>query len=119
VVDGNLRWDDFSEGWRLTAKRILDLDQAREQYARRLVLSWPGNCNGDSRQLITAIERALGPSRGGQCSVAVSFARDDASATLQFGEEWCVRPTRDLVERLVQIVGRQGVKLYYAPRLDA
>ena len=119
VVDGNLRWDDFSEGWRLTAKRILDLDQAREQYARRLVLSWPGNCNGDSRQLISAIEQALGPSRGGQCSVAVSFARDDASATLQFGEEWCVRPTRDLVERLAQIVGRQGVKLFYAPRLDA
>ena len=35
VVDGGLRWDDFIDDWRLTAKRIIDLDQAREQYARR------------------------------------------------------------------------------------
>jgi DNA polymerase-3 subunit alpha len=119
VVEGTLRWDDFIEDWRLAAKHILDLGQAREQYARRLVLSWPGGRNGDSRQLITAIEEALAPSRGGRCSVAVEYVRDGATATLQFGEEWTVRPSRELVERLVQIVGQGGVELRYAPRVDA
>ncbi len=119
VVDGTLRWDDFIEDWRLSAKRILDLAQAREQYARGLVLSWPEHSNGDSRQLVAAIEQALAPSRGGRCQVAVRFARDGAMATLQFGDEWAVRPSTDLLDRLAQIVGHKGVELQYAPRIDA
>ncbi len=119
VVDGGLRWDDFIEDWRLGAKKIMDVDQAREQYARRLVLRWPkGERNGDARKLVTAIEQALRPSRGGRCSVAVRYSRDDAAALLHFGEEWTVRPSRDLVERLGQIVGRDGVEIVYAPRVE-
>ncbi len=80
VVDGGLRWDDFIEDWRLSAKRILDVDQAREQYARRLVLRWPRDAkNGDARKLVTAIEQALRPSRGGRCSVAVRYSSDAAA----------------------------------------
>jgi DNA polymerase-3 subunit alpha len=119
VVDGGLRWDDFIEDWRLTARKILDVDQAREQYARRLVLRWPKDeRNGDARKLVAAIEQALRPSRGGRCAVAVRYTRGDAAACLQFGEEWTVRPSRDLVERLGQIVGRDGVEIVYAPRVE-
>jgi DNA polymerase-3 subunit alpha len=119
VVDGGLRWDDFIEDWRLSAKRILDVDQAREQYARRLVLRWPrGERNGDARKVLTAIEQALLPSKGGRCAVAVRYTGDDAAALVQFGEEWTVRPSRELVERLGHIVGRDGVELIYAPRVE-
>ena len=41
IVEGSLRFDEYIEGWRLTAKRVIDIDQAREQHARRLVLRWP------------------------------------------------------------------------------
>ena len=119
VVDGQLRWDEFIEDWRLTAKRILDLDQAREQFARRLVLRWPGGRNGDASGVVSAIEQALRPSRGGRCAVSMRYSRDDASAFVEFGEEWTVRPSRDLMERLGRIVGRDGVELVYAPRVDA
>ena len=71
VVEGGLRFDDFIEDWRLSAKRIMDVDQAREQYARRLVLRWPSaERNGDARKLVAAIEQALRPARGGRCAVA-------------------------------------------------
>ena len=120
VVDGSLRWDDFIEDWRLAARRILDVDQAREQYARRLVLRWPaGERNGDARKLVSAIEQALRPCRGGRCAVAIRYRRDDAAAFLQFGEEWTVRPSRELIERLGTIVGREGVEVVYAPRVEA
>ena len=120
VVDGSLRWDDFIEDWRVAARRILDVDQAREQYARRLVLRWPpGERNGDSRKLVSAIEQALRPNRGGRCSVAIRYRRGDAAAFLQFGEEWAVRPSRELIERLGTIVGREGVEVVYAPRVEA
>jgi DNA polymerase-3 subunit alpha len=119
VVDGSLRWDDFIEDWRVAAKRILDVDQAREQYARRVVLRWPrGERAADGRRLVTEIEQALRPSRGGRCSVSIRYARSDAAALVNFGEEWTVRPSRELVERLGQIVGRDGVEIVYAPRAE-
>jgi DNA polymerase-3 subunit alpha len=118
VVEGGLRWDDFIDDWRLQAKKIMDVDQAREQFARNLVLRWPAAKlrNGDAGKLITAIEHALQPSRGGRCNVAVRYASGEAAAILQFGEQWRVRPSRELIERLGTIVGRDAVELHYAPR---
>ncbi len=37
VIDGSLRFDDFIEAWRLQAKSLIDIDRARERYARRLL----------------------------------------------------------------------------------
>jgi DNA polymerase-3 subunit alpha len=119
VVDGSLRWDDFIDDWRLGAKKIMDVDQAREQFARRLVLRWPAAAsNGDARKLVAAIEQALKPSQGGRCAVAVRYSTGDASAIVQFGENWKVKPSRDLIERLGVLVGREGVEVMYAPRVE-
>jgi DNA polymerase-3 subunit alpha len=118
VVEGGLRWDDFIDDWRLQARRILDVDQAREQYARNLVLRWPAgkHRNGDAGKFVAALEHALKPSQGGRCNVAVRYATGDAAAIVQLGEQWRVRPTRELIERLGTLVGRDAVELYYAPR---
>ena len=115
VVEGNLRFDDFADDWRVSARKIIDVAQAREQFARRLVLRWPRGTNGDGGHVIAAIERALRPNRGGRCAVAIRYAGDAASASVVLGEEWCVRPSQELIERLGQIVGREGVELVYAP----
>jgi DNA polymerase-3 subunit alpha len=120
VVDGSLRWDDFIDDWRLAAKRIIDVDQAREQYARRIVLRWPVAAhNGDASRLVSALEQALKPSQGGKCAVAIRYASGDAAAIVQFGEDWKVRPSRELLERLGVLVGRDGVEVMYAPRVEA
>jgi DNA polymerase-3 subunit alpha len=68
---------------------------------------------------ITALERALQPSRGGRCAVAIRYSRGDAAALLQFGEHWKVKPSRELIERLGSLVGRDAVELYYSPRIDS
>ena len=118
VVEGSLRWDDFVDDWRIGAKKIMDVDQAREQFARNLVLRWPTarGRNGDANKLIAALEQALQPSKGGKCNVAVRFANDEAASILTFGEQWKVRPSRELIDRLGSLVGREGVELYYAAR---
>jgi DNA polymerase-3 subunit alpha len=116
VVEGNLRFDDFADDWRIAAKRIIDIAQAREQYARRLVLRWPAAANGEGHRLISAIEQVLRPNRGGRCAVAIRYAGDAASANVLLGDEWRVRPSQDLIERLGQLVGREGVELVYAPQ---
>jgi DNA polymerase-3 subunit alpha len=118
VVEGSLRFDDFVDDWRIAAKRIIDIAQAREQYARRLVLRWPRGTNGDGSALIGAIEQVLRPARGGRCAVAIRYSVEAASANVLLGEEWSVRPSQELIERLGQLVGRDGVELVYAPRVE-
>jgi len=68
--------------------------------------------------VIAALEQALRPSRGGRCAVAIRYAGQDAAAHVVLGEEWRVKPSQDLIERLGQILGRDGVELVYAPRVD-
>src|SRR5690606_27448326 len=111
IVEGALRFDDFTEGWRMTAKRVIDIDQARELYARRLTLDWPP---GADRQFIKTLEQTLRPFRGGKCAVGIRYRSDVARADLVLSQDWCVRPARQLTERLSQLVGHDGVRLSYA-----
>jgi len=42
VVEGNLRFDDFVDDWRIAARRIMDVRAGpRSSTPRRLVLRWP------------------------------------------------------------------------------
>jgi len=111
IVEGSLRFDEFIEGWRLTAKRVIDIDQARELYARRLVLRWPADAGPD---FVRKLENALRPFRGGRCSVAIRYYSSAARADLVLSEEWMVKPSRELTEKLSQLVGHDGLRLIYA-----
>jgi DNA polymerase III subunit alpha len=116
VIEGLLRFDEFIEGWRLNAKRIADIDQAREQFARRLIIRWPDR--RDAGTFVSALEECLRPYRRGSCGVAVHYRSDAARAALELPQEWSVRPTRELMEQLERLVGHDGVQLVFAPRLD-
>jgi DNA polymerase-3 subunit alpha len=116
IVEGSLRFDEFIDGWRLTAKRVLDLDQAREQHARRLLIRMPRQVDPS---FIKSFEQTLRPFRGGRCSVAVRYHNAGARADLILSDEWSVKPARELTERLSQLVGHDGVRLIYQQRFDA
>ena len=115
VVEGSLRFDEYIEGWRLNAKRVMDIDHAREVHARRLIIRWPA---GAERNFIKKLENVLRPARGGRCAVAIRYHREDARADLVLSEEWCVKPTRELTEKLAQLCGNDGFRLMYTPKLD-
>jgi DNA polymerase-3 subunit alpha len=111
-VEGSLRFDEYIEGWRLTAKRVFDIDHAREQHARRLVLRWPEKADST---FLKALEQTLKPFRGGRCAVAVRYQGSAARAEMVLSEEWSVRPTRELTERVAQLCGNDGWRLIYSP----
>ncbi len=41
LVEGHFRFDEFGDAWRISARKITDLNAVREQQARRLVLKLP------------------------------------------------------------------------------
>jgi DNA polymerase-3 subunit alpha len=116
IVQGSLRFDEYIEGWRLTAKSVIDIDQAREQHAKRLLVRWPPGMDATGqRNFLKQLEQTLRPFRGGRCAVAVYYTGSAARAELVLSEEWSVKPTRELTERLSQLCGHDGIRLIYRP----
>jgi DNA polymerase-3 subunit alpha len=111
LVEGTLRFDEFTDGWRLAARRITDLHKVREQQLRRMVLRWPAQA--DSAALLERLAAALTPWRNGPCQVTVQYRCGAASGVLNLGSEWNVRPARELIDKLEALVGREGLKLLY------
>jgi DNA polymerase III subunit alpha len=116
VVDGSLRYDDFIEAWRLQAKSLMDIDRARERFARRLWLRWPADFDGPSG--MNRFEEMLKPHTRGPCGVSVVVSRPAYSGRLNLGDAWSIRPTRELLDKLSALVGRDGWHLVYGPRND-
>ncbi len=116
IVEGTLRYDDFIEAWRLQAKTLMDIDRARERYARRLWLKWPAEF--DHPQGLGRFEQMLKPYLRGPCGVSIALNRPEYSGKLHLSEEWSVRPTRELLAKLSSLVGREGWYLVYGPRND-
>jgi DNA polymerase-3 subunit alpha len=116
VIDGGLRFDDFIEAWRLQAKALLPIDKARERYARRLWLRWPAEFDGP--QGLNRFEELLKPHLRGPCGVSVVIQRPGYSGKLNLAESWSVRPTRELLDSLSALVGRDGWYLVYGPRSE-
>jgi DNA polymerase-3 subunit alpha len=114
LVEGQLRFDDFIEGWRVNARRLMSIEQAREQNARRIVLEWPAN--GAGTDLMARLAEILAPFRGGACSIAIRYRATGASGVLTLGEEWCVRAAPELVEQLAQLAGKDAVRVLYGPK---
>jgi DNA polymerase-3 subunit alpha len=116
IIDGTLRFDDFIEAWRLQAKSLMDIDRARERFARRLWLRWPAEFDGP--QGLNRFEQMLKPYLRGPCGVSVAVNREDYSGKVNLPDAWSVRPTRELLDRLSGLVGREGWYLVYGPRND-
>jgi DNA polymerase III subunit alpha len=111
VITGQLRWDAFIDGWRLAARDVLDIDRVIEKEARKLVIRWISG--PESRVDAGKLRQALEPFRPGACGILVSYSRSDAQARIELGQDWAVRPSRELRERLSELVGQDGYRFVY------
>ena len=119
LMQVTLGWDEFNQTTRLTVERVLDLDEARAEYARQLRLRL------DARQCeagaLRQLAQILGEHRGdGRCAVGVDYCGDRAWVELVFGPNWRVRPSEALLKRLRDLVGAKAVQLRYGaqPNMD-
>ncbi len=113
VVSGGLRYDDFVGGWTLNAKNVLPMDRVIESRARSLVLNLAPNGQGEA--LLVKLHDVLLPFREGNCDVSIRYTGQGAAAKLSLGPEWTVRPSRELRDKLAELLGSKNVRLLYAP----
>jgi DNA polymerase-3 subunit alpha len=110
LVEGLLRFDDFSDAWRLSVRRVSELDKVREQEARRVVIS---ASHGDAAALSGRLATILTPWLGGPCPITIEYRGADASGALTLGAEWTVRASRELLEQLEGLFGANSVQVIY------
>ncbi len=115
VVEGTLRFDDFINGWRLAARSVQSIDEVIEAHARRLVIRWSeAGLNGD---FVRGLKETLRPFAHGSCDVCIQYQGRSATALVTLGDQWTVRPTRELRDRLSQLLGEEHFALQY-PRVS-
>jgi DNA polymerase-3 subunit alpha len=111
VVEGEVSVDEYSGGYKMSARAIYDISQAREHFARKLVVQVDAKraANG----FIHDLQATLAPFREGSCPVMLEYLRPGARAEIALGESWQVRPTDELLNRLREVMGEKRVQVVY------
>ena len=112
VVVGTLRYDDFISAWTVNARSVVAFDRVIESRACGMLLRLAPNGGGE--RLLADLHELLLPYRQGGCDVAVEYSGETAAARLTLGPEWSVRPTRELRDRLEELLGPEAVDLSFA-----
>jgi DNA polymerase-3 subunit alpha len=111
VVEGQVSVDEYSGGFRMSAERLYDIDQARGAFASRLEIDVAAGRAG--ADYIAALKQILKPSAGGHCPVVLRVDTDAATADIPLGPEWKVTPGGPLLDRLTGLAGAGRVRLIY------
>ncbi|TLZ25858.1 MAG: DNA polymerase III subunit alpha, partial [Gammaproteobacteria bacterium] len=112
LVEGLLRFDEFSDAWRLSARRISELDEVLSRCAQRLVIRCT---HADAAALCERLATMLTPWRGGPCPITIEYTGREAHGALTLGGEWSVRASRELLEQLEGVLGRGALQVIYGP----
>ncbi|MDP6436630.1 MAG: DNA polymerase III subunit alpha [Gammaproteobacteria bacterium] len=111
VIRGRIRFDDFIDGWRVTVSAVKDIDRVVEQQASQLVIKWLAQ---ESEGLDpAALKNILEPHRPGRCKVSLNYQNADAWVPVPLSDDWRVRPSGELRDKLAEIVGLHAFKFDY------
>ena len=112
VIQGTLGMDDYSGGNQVTAQAVYDINQARAQFARRLVVGVEAQQAGNG--FVSSLADVLRPFREGQCRVCIDYLGGGAQARIALGDDWTVHPTDELLHRLRELAGSERVAVEYS-----
>ena len=111
LVEGTLRFDEFSDSWRLAARRVSELEELASRSAQRVVL----RCSQTELPRLTErLAAILEPWRPGPCPITIEYTTASARGALNLGNEWSVRASRELLEQLEGLVGSGALEVLYA-----
>lgn len=111
IATGQVSFDDFNGGNKMTVRELMDISEAREKYARGLAISLSDRQIND--QLLNRLRSTLEPHRSGTIPVHLYYQKEDARAKLKFGVVWRVTPVDALLNSLRALLGNEQVELEF------
>ena len=111
VVSGQVSFDDFSQGLRMSVRDLMTIDEARARYAKSLAI-----CLSQEQitpQFIKQFKRILQPYSGNSLPVHIYYQSPQGRALVKMGVQWSVNPTDELLTELVTLLGESAVELEF------
>ncbi len=107
VIEGKVRYDEFSGGNAVVAERLLTLGEARARFAKHLLLKMNGN--SDAQKL----KSLLTPFAPGPAPVMIQYRNANAECQLKLGDSLRVRLDDALLEALATWLQPDNVEIVY------
>ncbi len=112
VIEGRISHDDFTDGIRVSARKIYDLAGARSQYASLLKIACNGQSDAAKLSMILQPYR-LSVSEVKRCPVKVEYHNAHGHVSLMLGDDWRVALHDDLIAQLECWLSKDNVKIIY------
>ncbi|MGB2079500.1 MAG: OB-fold nucleic acid binding domain-containing protein, partial [Vibrio sp.] len=111
IVSGQVSFDDFNGGFKMSAREVMSLADAREKYAKGVSLSLEHT--QINQQFFDKFNQIIAPYRGGSLPVNIYYQNQQARAKLSLGVEWSVTPADELLDDLKLLLGNKQVELEF------
>ncbi|RTR39267.1 DNA polymerase III subunit alpha [Shewanella canadensis] len=111
IIEGEVSFDDFSGGNRMTARNIIDMGEARSHFAKGVEV----DIDAEVIDLpwLETFKEAVEPWKNGAVPVVVNYAQSQAKAQFRLGESWRVNPTDELMLALETLTGAGKVRILF------
>ncbi len=104
IVEATAQLNGYSGMLSIIADKVFTMEQAREDYARCLMLEWDSNTLAEKPQdFMSNLQEVIQPFAGGRCMLVVNYQSATEKASVQLGDAWRVHPTDELMDRLQRV----------------
>jgi len=111
VCSGLVSFDDYSGGNTMTARDIMTINDARENYLSSIHLKIDNTLI--KKDFIEKFSQVLLPFKAGTCPIKIFYQREEASVSLELGVEWRVTPADMLLYELKILLGEECVAMEF------
>lgn len=110
-IKGEVSFDDYSGGNTMSAREVKTIIEAREQYAKALLLKVrPEQLEGKG---VAQLRNIIEPHRQGTTPLHLCYVHNDYHGTFAAGTDWYVTPSDELIHELEVQLGKNHVALEF------
>ncbi|MBU29821.1 MAG: DNA polymerase III subunit alpha [Gammaproteobacteria bacterium] len=112
VIEGNVSFDEFTNGLKMRASKVETLEDARKLSASSLKIYLENRPPEFADTLVSTIQ----PYLGGECPVIIEYNAQHVSGEIVLGDHYLVYPNDSLLMELQELLGRDRVHLDFSAR---
>ncbi|AKC60452.1 DNA polymerase III subunit alpha [Blochmannia endosymbiont of Camponotus (Colobopsis) obliquus] len=114
-IQGLLKIYDVNSSFKIIAYKLVDIDEARKNYVRRLIIYLNEKQIND--HFLHGLKLSLKPYLGGIIPIYIFYQKQGICTYLRLGSFWKVFITNELLNNLYSLIGGQQIKLeFYSKR---
>lgn len=111
IATGQVSFDEFTQGLKMTVRELMTLDEARSRYAKSLAI-----CLTEQQitpAFIKQFKPIIQPYSEGTLPIHIYYQSSQGRALIKLGIQWYICPTDELLTQLENMLGENAVELEF------